>query len=75
VFLLGFGVDMLGLGMEVVEMEDDDAMEMELGELALPEVACPYCYEDHDFASLCVHLEEDDPYEPHPVAVTPTPHH
>jgi hypothetical protein len=56
-------------------MEDDGAMEMELalelGEPALPEVACPYCYEDHDVASLCVHLEEDHPYEPHPAVSHP----
>lgn len=62
---------MPGMGMEEVEMEmeDDGDMEMEmaldLGEPAWPEVACPYCYEDHDVASLCVHLEEDHPYEPH----------
>lgn len=52
-----------------MEMEDDGDVEMEmaleLGEPAWPEVACPYCYEDHDVASLCVHLEEDHPYEPH----------
>jgi hypothetical protein len=70
VFLLGLGADMPGMGMEEVEMEDDGDMEMEmaleLGVLAWPDVACPYCYEDHDVASLCVHLEEDHPYEPHP---------
>lgn len=53
-----------------MEMEDDGDMEMEmemaleLGDATWPEVACPYCYEDHDVASLCVHLEEDHPYEP-----------
>ncbi|VAH22802.1 unnamed protein product [Triticum turgidum subsp. durum] len=26
---------------------------------------CPYCYEDHDVASLIAHLEEDHPFEPH----------
>jgi hypothetical protein len=68
---------MPGMGMEEVEMEmeDDGAMEMEmaleLGEPAWPEVACPYCYEDHDVASLCVHLEEDHPYEPHPAVSHP----
>ena len=68
---------MPGMGTEEVEMEmemeDDGDMEMEmememaleLGDATWPEVACPYCYEDHDVASLCVHLEEDHPYEPH----------
>lgn len=32
---------------------------------AMPEFACPYCYEDHDVASLCAHLEEEHPFEPH----------
>ncbi|CAO2165885.1 unnamed protein product [Urochloa humidicola] len=68
---LGHIDDMPGMGMEEVEMEmeDDGDMEMEmaleLGDATWPEVACPYCYEDHDVASLCVHLEEDHPYEPH----------
>ena len=69
--------DVPGMGTEEVEMEmemeDDGDMEMEmememaleLGDATWPEVACPYCYEDHDVASLCVHLEEDHPYEPH----------
>lgn len=67
----GLGADMPGMGMEEVEMEVDDdgdmemEMAMELGDATWPEVACPYCYEDHDVASLCVHLEEDHPYEPH----------
>ena len=62
---------MPGMGMEEMEMEmeDDGDMEMEvaleLGDATWPDVACPYCYEDHDVASLCVHLEEDHPYEPH----------
>jgi hypothetical protein len=34
-------------------------------EEARPEFACPYCYDDHDVASLCVHLEEEHPFEPH----------
>jgi hypothetical protein len=34
-------------------------------EEARPEFACPYCYDDHDVASLCVHLEEGHPFEPH----------
>ncbi|KAL5655995.1 hypothetical protein ACJX0J_035314, partial [Zea mays] len=62
-----------GIGTEEVEMEieDDGGLEMEmemalgLGDATWPDVACPYCYEDHDVASLCVHLEEDHPYEPH----------
>jgi hypothetical protein len=24
---------------------------------------CPYCYEDHDFTSLCSHLEDEHPFE------------
>jgi hypothetical protein len=24
---------------------------------------CPYCYEDHDVASLCAHLEDEHPFE------------
>ncbi|KAL6615774.1 hypothetical protein ACP70R_038044 [Stipagrostis hirtigluma subsp. patula] len=68
---LGHVDDMPGMGMEEVEMEmeDDGDMEMEmaleLGGASWPDVACPYCYEDHDVASLCIHLEEDHPYEPH----------
>jgi hypothetical protein len=65
--------DMSGMGMEEVEMdvEEDGEMDMEM-EMQLeeasrwPEVACPYCYEDYDLGSLCVHLDEDHPYEPHP---------
>jgi hypothetical protein len=65
--------DVPGIGTEEVEMEieDDGGLEMEmemalgLGDATWPDVACPYCYEDHDVASLCVHLEEDHPYEPH----------
>ncbi|KAK1666355.1 hypothetical protein QYE76_054514 [Lolium multiflorum] len=71
---LGHIDDMSGMGMEEVEMdmEDDGEMDMEM-EMQLqeasarwPEVACPYCYEDYDLGSLCVHLDEDHPYEPHP---------
>ena len=73
----GLVADVPGMGTEEVEMEmeDDGDMEMEmemaleLGDATWPEVACPYCYEDHDVASLCVHLEEDHPYEP-PAAVS-----
>jgi len=68
---LGHIDDMPGMGVEEVEMEMEDdgdvemEMALELGDATWPEVACPYCYEDHDVASLCVHLEEDHPYEPH----------
>lgn len=68
---LGHVDDMAGMGIEEVELElEDDGemdmeMEMQLEEARWPEVACPYCYEDHDVASLCAHLEEDHPYETH----------
>ncbi|KAG8055902.1 hypothetical protein GUJ93_ZPchr0001g32699 [Zizania palustris] len=70
---LGHVDDMARMGLEEVEMElDDDGeagmeleLEMQLEEATWPDVACPYCYEDHDVASLCAHLEEDHPYEPH----------
>jgi len=39
--------------------------ELDMDEEARPEFACPYCYEDHDIASLCAHLEEEHPCEPH----------
>jgi len=39
--------------------------ELDMDEEARPEFACPYCYEDHDIASLCAHLEEEHPFEPH----------
>ncbi|CAM0882060.1 unnamed protein product [Alopecurus aequalis] len=69
---LGHIDDMSGMGMEEVEMDMEDdgemdmEMEMQLEEARWPEVACPYCYEDYDLGSLCVHLDEDHPYEPHP---------
>ncbi|KAF7023143.1 hypothetical protein CFC21_035735 [Triticum aestivum] len=69
---LGHIDDMAGMGMEEVDMDMEDdgemdmEMEMQLEEARWPEVACPYCYEDYDLGSLCVHLEEDHPYEPHP---------
>ncbi|KAM3350444.1 hypothetical protein ACQJBY_022917 [Aegilops geniculata] len=69
---LGHIDDMSGMGMEEVDMDMEDdgemdmEMEMQLEEARWPEVACPYCYEDYDLGSLCVHLEEDHPYEPHP---------
>ena len=31
--------------------------ELDMDEEARPEFACPYCYEDHDVASLCAHLD------------------
>uniref|UniRef100_A0ACD5VRT0 Uncharacterized protein n=1 Tax=Avena sativa TaxID=4498 RepID=A0ACD5VRT0_AVESA len=69
---LGHIDDMSGMGMEEVEMDmEDDGemdmdMEMQLEQARWPEVACPYCYDDYDLGSLCVHLDEDHPYEPHP---------
>ena len=39
--------------------------ELDMDEEVRPEFACPYCYEDHDVASLCAHLEEEHPFEPH----------
>ena len=44
--------------MEELDMDEEAAA-------ATPEFACPYCYEDHDVASLCAHLEEEHPFEPH----------
>jgi hypothetical protein len=66
------------MGMEEVEMEDKRdtevqmQMEMVLGDASWPEVTCPDCYEHHDVAPLCIHLEEGHPYEPH-AAVSPSP--
>jgi hypothetical protein len=80
-FVFDWMADMSGMGMEEVEMdmEDDGEMDMEM-EMQLqeasarwPEVACPYCYEDYDLGSLCVHLDEDHPYEPHPAVRRSTP--
>jgi hypothetical protein len=52
-------------GMEELDMEEE----------VRPEFACPYCYEDHDVASLCGHLEEEHPFEPHAaVSVHTTTH-
>ncbi|RLN28196.1 hypothetical protein C2845_PM05G29800 [Panicum miliaceum] len=42
--------------------------ELDMDEEVRPEFACPYCYEDHDVASLCAHLEEEHPFEPHAAA-------
>ena len=44
--------------MDELDMDEDPPA-------ATPEFACPYCYEDHDVASLCAHLEEDHPFEAH----------
>uniref|UniRef100_A0ACD5T7F1 Uncharacterized protein n=1 Tax=Avena sativa TaxID=4498 RepID=A0ACD5T7F1_AVESA len=46
-----------GAGMDELDVDEDAAA-------AMPEFACPYCYEDHDVASLCAHLEEEHPFEP-----------
>ena len=27
------------------------------------DIPCPYCYEDHDIASLCAHLEDEHSFE------------
>ncbi|KAK9269324.1 hypothetical protein L1049_001095 [Liquidambar formosana] len=35
-----------------------------------PDFPCPYCYEDHDMASLCLHLEDEHSFESR-VAVCP----
>jgi len=48
-----------GAGMDELDMDEDPAA------ATMPEFACPYCYEDHDVASLCAHLEEEHPFEPH----------
>ncbi|KAJ3670613.1 hypothetical protein LUZ60_008039 [Juncus effusus] len=44
--------------------------EFEVDDEIRPEFPCPYCYEDHDVASLCAHLEEEHPFESK-VAVCP----
>lgn len=38
---------------------DDYEAEEELRQ----EFPCPYCYEEHDIASLCCHLEDEHPFE------------
>ncbi|VAH10604.1 unnamed protein product [Triticum turgidum subsp. durum] len=45
-------------GMDELDMDGDE-------NAGRPDFACPYCYEDHDVASLVAHLEEDHPFEPH----------
>ena len=47
--------------------------ELDMDEEVRPEFACPYCYEDHDVASLCAHLEEEHPFEPHAAVSLDTP--
>ncbi|EMS57740.1 hypothetical protein TRIUR3_30781 [Triticum urartu] len=48
-----------------------DEMDMEGDEnVSRPDFACPYCYEDHDIASLVTNLEEDHPFEPHAAICT-----
>ncbi|RWW03726.1 hypothetical protein GW17_00033092, partial [Ensete ventricosum] len=37
--------------------------DFEVEEEIWPDLPCPYCYEDHDLASLCSHLEEEHPFE------------
>ncbi|VAH68434.1 unnamed protein product [Triticum turgidum subsp. durum] len=50
-------------GMDELDMDGDENM-------GWPDFACPYCYKDHDIASLVANLEEDHPFEPH-AAVSP----
>ncbi|KAH0467663.1 hypothetical protein IEQ34_002696 [Dendrobium chrysotoxum] len=40
-----------------------DFDEYEVEEEVRPDFPCPYCYEDHDIASLCSHLEDEHPFE------------
>uniref|UniRef100_A0A0D9WJP5 Drought induced 19 protein type zinc-binding domain-containing protein n=1 Tax=Leersia perrieri TaxID=77586 RepID=A0A0D9WJP5_9ORYZ len=56
-----FLISLVGGADRAVGMEEM----MDMDEEVRPELACPYCYEDHDVASLCAHLEEDHPFEPH----------
>ncbi|VAH60901.1 hypothetical protein VPH35_044417 [Triticum aestivum] len=42
------------------EMEE---LYMDGEKAARPEFTYPYCYEDHEVASLCAHVEEEDPLE------------
>ncbi|KAF7080727.1 hypothetical protein CFC21_084757 [Triticum aestivum] len=52
------GIDQVG--MDELDMDGDE-------NAGRPDFPCPYCYEDHDIASLIAHLEEDHPFEPHTV--------
>ncbi|MQL93621.1 hypothetical protein Taro_026268 [Colocasia esculenta] len=48
------------LGSQLDRLSTDDVgMEEEVR----PDFPCPYCYEDHDIASLCSHLEDEHPFE------------
>ncbi|XP_058095807.1 protein DEHYDRATION-INDUCED 19-like [Magnolia sinica] len=44
--------------------------DFEVEEEVRPDFPCPYCYEDHDMASLCSHLEDEHSFESK-VAVCP----
>lgn len=37
--------------------------DFEVEEEVRPDFSCPYCGEEFDIASLCLHLEADHPYE------------
>ncbi|KAL5989469.1 hypothetical protein ACLOJK_010361 [Asimina triloba] len=37
--------------------------DFEVEEEVRPDFPCPYCYEDHDIASLCTHLEDEHAFE------------
>ncbi|KMZ68106.1 Protein DEHYDRATION-INDUCED 19 [Zostera marina] len=41
------------LGMDDYEMEEEMRLEF----------PCPYCYEEYDITALCVHLEDEHPFE------------
>ncbi|GMH05468.1 hypothetical protein Nepgr_007308 [Nepenthes gracilis] len=45
------------LNSDEFEVEDDRVR---------PDISCPYCYEDFDIASLCIHLEDDHSSESTP---------
>ncbi|KAG8058776.1 hypothetical protein GUJ93_ZPchr0002g26727 [Zizania palustris] len=45
-------------GYDDVEPEDETRLDF----------PCPYCYEDHNIASLCAHLEDEHPFESKVVA-------
>ena len=42
---------------------DMEELDMDGEKAARPEFAYPYCYEDHEVASLCAHVEEEHPLE------------
>lgn len=39
----------------------DDFVDVE--EEGRPDFPCPYCYEEYDLASLCLHLKDEHPSE------------